>query len=415
MNRIGLLFLLWFHIAAGSDRQSEFQYHYQQAIEAYKSKNYPLMIRHLTSADSLRPNTFAVVYNLAAACALHGEVREAAYHLRRSFWLKADTAFASDSDFVALHSDVVWESLRVEVRALAEPVVETSRSFTLPDVSFHPEGITYDDSSQSFFVGSIRSGRIARIRNGVADMKWAEVSYSAMGMKVDASRKTLWIATTAMPELVGFHDSLRGRAEIVQIDISTGRVRQRYSAAGSHVFGDLVVLSDGNVFITDSEEPAIYRISGGSLQRWMTLPQAWNLQGITATPDDRYLFVADYISGMYRIDVSTRRVDAVVCQPHAVLRGIDGLYYRNRSLIAIHNGTQPFRITQLHFDPTGLRFDGVDILARGGPDLNEPTHGVVVGHRFFFIANSPWGAYDATGRWNPDRAQVPLIMSVEFK
>lgn len=100
--------MMWFLVFAclgfgdGPSRNEFFQASYRAAVQAYQQKNYPEMIRHLIAADSVRPNTHGVVYNLAAAYALNGQNDEALHHLRLALWLNADTGYVTDDDFQSL-------------------------------------------------------------------------------------------------------------------------------------------------------------------------------------------------------------------------------------------------------------------------------------------------------------------------
>lgn len=398
----------------GADRNAIFQQHYRAAMQSYQKKDYPSMIRHLSAADSMRPNTHVVVYNLAAAYALNGRVEEAFHHLGRSLWLNADSGYAKDEDLTALKNSKDLEDLLQRSRFFYTREFHASEAFRLGDSTFHPEGIAFDPVSGAFFTGSIRRGAIAKIENGKVDPNWIQVPYSAMGMRVDAERRTLWIGTTAMPEFSGYHDSLKGRAAVVAVNIENGQVEKTYTVEGHHVFGDLCVGPDGDAYVSDSEEPNIYRIFNGQMRLWHRIDAAWNLQGIDVTPDGRTLFIADYISGIYRIEIATRKTQRILCEPMTALRGIDGLRLQGHSLIAIHNGVRPFRITRLVLDETGLRIGRIDFIARAASELNEPTLGTVAGNEFYFIANSPWGAYDKNG-FHPEKAVPPVVYKVSLK
>ena len=70
--------------------------------------------------------------------------------------------------------------------------------------------------------------------------------------------------------------------------------------------------------------------------------------------------------------------------------GIDGLYRVDATLHAVQNGTMPNRLLRLLLDGPMARILGADVLDRGTPVLDEPTHGVIVGDAFYFIARSGW-------------------------
>jgi hypothetical protein len=65
--------------------------------------------------------------------------------------------------------------------------------------------------------------------------------------------------------------------------------------------------------------------------------------------------------------------------------------------IAVQNGTNPERVVQFSTDSatTGIRAE--NLIERATPTLGDPTHGVIVGDTFYYIANSGWDALNADG------------------
>jgi hypothetical protein len=45
-----------------------------------------------------------------------------------------------------------------------------------------------------------------------------------------------------------------------------------------------------------------------------------------------------------------------------------------------------------------------DIIERSTPTLGDPTHGVIVGDAFYYIANSGWNVLDDSGKLKPGMA-----------
>jgi hypothetical protein len=112
--------------------------------------------------------------------------------------------------------------------------------------------------------------------------------------------------------------------------------------------------------------------------------------------DQKLLYVPDYVAGIARVRLSDGNVEWLSSKSPVALDGIDGLYTRDNRLIAIQNGTSPERIVSLHLSaPT--KVDGCEVLEANWADLGDPTHGVVVGDDFYFIANSGWDRVDRNG------------------
>jgi hypothetical protein len=79
------------------------------------------------------------------------------------------------------------------------------------------------------------------------------------------------------------------------------------------------------------------------------------------------------------------------------LSGIDGLYLAGNLLLVTQNGASPERVVRFTLNDAKTSILSEDILERATPTLGDPTHGVVVGNYFYYIANSGWNALDDHG------------------
>ena len=178
--------------------------------------------------------------------------------------------------------------------------------------------------------------------------------------------------------------------------------------------GDLIIAPDGQILATSSSpsEPAIYVVNetSGTLDPWLVLPQMISLQGVTANPATNVLYVADYREGILKIDLATKTFLTIANQTDHPLKGIDGLYFAENGLIAIHNGLQPNRIVRYELNPSGDAITAFRYLDKALPAFGEPTLGTVVGNDLIYIANSPWGAYDREKALLPEKVSPPILM-----
>jgi hypothetical protein len=110
------------------------------------------------------------------------------------------------------------------------------------------------------------------------------------------------------------------------------------------------------------------------------------------------VYVADYAYGLLRVDAESGVVDRVGDAPHSTSLGIDGLAADGNALIAVQNGVSPARVMRFDLDASGTAITRAELLDRNFAVADEPTGGVVVGDRFFYIANSQWEKYDDGGR-----------------
>ncbi|MBL7961244.1 hypothetical protein JNL27_13505 [bacterium] len=418
-----LLFIIFVFLAANCDAQTPqefFQSKYREGVKAYESKDYLAFVRAMQSADSVRPNTYSILYNIAGGQALAGQSDAALMSLRKAVWINVSKQFMNDSDFVSIWNSPGMKDVFALIDSINKPVSMTDAGFTLEDNSFHPEGIAYDAKTKRFFIGSIRQRTIAvRDEKGTVNtsfFKKTDRLFCVMGMKVDSKRRALWVATSVMPEMIGYADSLQGKAAVARFNIDSGDLEKIYSIDGEHVFGDLVIHSSGDVYISDSGEPSLYKISSkdDQLKLWLTFPTAWNLQGLDFSSDGNTLFVADYISGLYRVTLKTQTIGKIGFDTPNALRGIDGLYFYKNSLLALQNGTNPLRACRYYLNNDQTRITKMEFVEKATDNLGEPTLGVVSGDTFYFIANSPWGAYDRKHQFDASKAQKPVVRKYEM-
>ena len=100
--------------------------------------------------------------------------------------------------------------------------------------------------------------------------------------------------------------------------------------------------------------------------------------------------------------------------PGTTLLGIDGLSFHNGALIGIQNGIRPYRVVRLPLDATASRIKAVEVLESNHPLFDEPTTGVVIGDRYFFIANSHWPSF-AEGTTPKHAVSAPLLMVLPLR
>jgi hypothetical protein len=70
---------------------------------------------------------------------------------------------------------------------------------------------------------------------------------------------------------------------------------------------------------------------------------------------------------------------------------------QSERLIATQNGTSPERVVTFAMDTARQQVVSEKIIERATPTLGDPTHGVVVGEDFYYIANAGWDVIDEHG------------------
>jgi Cu-Zn family superoxide dismutase len=189
-------------------------------------------------------------------------------------------------------------------------------SYTLPGEQVFPEGIAYQAQSGDFFVGSTTDGTVYR-GNTANEGEEAEVFLepgsdgreTAVGMKLDAAGR-LFIA-----------GGDTGR--IFVYDSTSGDIVETLDTPESEMtfINDIAVVPNGDAYFTDSMRPALFRVpvsadgGVGEPEEWLDLEgtpvdgEGFNLNGIAATQDGRYLITVQSNTGnLYRIDTGSREI-----------------------------------------------------------------------------------------------------------
>ncbi|GAB4230947.1 MAG: hypothetical protein Tsb0034_03050 [Ekhidna sp.] len=385
---------------------------YQAGTEAYKEKNYELFRDKMFTIDSLRPNYPVVVYNLAAGYALNGQLDLAINKLVNYTLMDATKDFAADSDFVnVINSDRYSDVTNLQKKLTKEVSVKQAYNLSLQEI--HPESITYSKQTKSYYIGGVRDGRIWKYTDNSEPevfISSPDSSWAVMGLEISTDGKSLWACTSSMNNYSKYTESEAGYASVLQFDLKTGKLLNTFVEKGGHNFGDLIISKKGDIYISDGLANKLYWIKNGSdeLKVFVDLSEtAFNLQGLTFSKDQKSIYISDYIDGIIKLDLDSRDAKKLkVKHPEVLLKGIDGLYLDNGSLLALHNGTTPNRVMKYKLG-TNDDIIEAEIVAQGGI-LGEPTQGVYVGNKFCFIANSPWAAYDREGNFNPPAEKIIL-------
>jgi hypothetical protein len=388
------------------------------AQEAGKAGHSQAALDLWLQAHALRPQHGGIVFELAAAYAAAGRLQDA------TEWLKvvAEMGFAFRTDdreeLRACREEKACGDALAALDRNRQPKATSTVAFTLALPRLVPEGLAYDASRDTFFVSSVRQRSILRIDASRQPHPFADRSaglWAALGLAVDAPRHRLWVATAAMAEMADALPADEGRSALVALDLATGRALARYElpAGRPHVLGDVIVAPNGDVFTTDSTSPALYRLpaNGRALEVMAAGEPFVSLQGLALSADGKRIFVADYAKGIFVVDLESRRVRLLDAPLTAGILGIDGLYRVGESLIGVQNGSAPPRLLRLAVE--GERITSVEVVDAGHPSAPDPTLGVVVGNRFFYIGNSQWESARPGGQMDPAvKAEDPVILEV---
>lgn len=410
--------LLWGVFSQQGFSQTYVDY-YNQSIEAYKSEDYKRFLQAIRKADSLRPNHPVILYNLANGYTFNNEYQKAVETLRYRSHFYAARDFNQDEDLKVLKGEKEWADLVENLNEWNEPYCESELVFEFSKPGFHPEGVSYNKEKGELYFSDVHKGMIYK-----SDVKKGELIplidlkdhgyWSALGVKVDPlNADHLWVTTTALPNFMNFREKDEGKSAVLLFNIHTGDLLKAYQTNdGYRNFGEISITKKGTVYVTDSgPDPIIFRIDkqDGVLVENFTHEQWWNLQGLAESENGKWLYVSDYVTGIYKIDLHTKQIDPVL-KENEWLRGGDGIYLKDNKLIVLQNGSLPKRVATIELDWQGLgKLETLRFPHQADKNLEEPTMGAWVEDDFYYIGNSPWGYYDENYRAKEDEWPSLLV------
>ncbi len=415
MNK-GFLFLLFFVVTILAFAQNNLQTYISQAREAYKANDYKRFYDMILEANKLHPYHQGILYQSGLAAALNNKPEEAISFLKKAINAKADFDL-NNPDLASLQTIPSFQKLKELQGELQKKIISSDTAFIVKDRTAHIESIAAGESKGNFYLGSIHKRKIIHV---TSDGKATDFTApgqdgltSVFGIKIDRKKNILWACSSPMSEMENY-DSI-AISGVFKYDLKTKKLLAKYSPAEKreYVFGDLTLDPQGNVFVSDSKNNIIFALNekSGTLDEYFTSLDFWNLQGVTFSDDGSTLFIADYIKGIFKLDVKTKKLTFLNASFDASLKSVDGLTYYKNSLIAIQNAIFPMRVTQYQLNKTGDALINYRIIDRAHPAFNEPTIGCLVGNEFYYVANSLWSGYTKNGQQKPeDELQDVVIL-----
>lgn len=363
-----------------------------QAINAAEKKDYAAAADALEKALQIAPDAH-IMMRLAAVRTQQGDKREAIAILDRVADLNLGYDPDQDPAFAPLRDEPSYKAVLVKVAA-GDPVrVRSEIAHVIPDPRFIPEGLAYNPSTQSLYVGSLNKQKIVRIeRSGkISDFVPPRGGgiWNVLGMKVDSKRNLLWAASAASARF----GQDNGAAGLFAFDVATGKLAKKYvvdAKTGPHLFNDFDFAPNGDVYVTDSMRGTIYRVArdGNAAEAILPPDTFWYPNGLIVTPDGGKLLVASDTAGISIVDLRTKAISSLVHPSDISTEGIDGMYLRGRSIIAVQNGLGPGRIIRYQLSPALDRVEKAEVLESRNPKFKIPTTGAIAGGQFYFIANA---------------------------
>lgn len=220
----------------------------------------------------------------------------------------------------------------------------------------YPEGIAWSPRAGAFLVSSLRGGQLGLV---YPDGRYRRFStgkglITTSGMLVDTERNRVLVCNEDVGVSLHSAPGTRNRvAQVLEFNLDTGALQQTYDLSslsrGPTLANDLALDAQGNIYVTDSFQPQIYKIDRATRQvsilvraaRLMPAdaPAAAQgtqpyLNGIVYHPDG-YLIAADYTRGLlWKVTLDNTPAISEIRLPQR-LKGPDGLRLKTANELVI--------------------------------------------------------------------------------
>jgi len=313
-----------------------------------------------------------------------------------------------DKAFVALHDLPAYKSILEHFRQNKTAVARSELAFTLTDSGLIPEDIDFDRESKTFLVTSVLEKKIVRMTSSGQASAFASSpsGWPMLAIKVDAKHNRVWATEVALDGFTAAPKSDWGRSAVLCFDLRTAKLLNRIEGPLHSALGDMV-LAEGVPIVSDGRG-GVYRVEDGHLVL-VDGKDFISPQTPAVLPGGNLVAVPDYVRGIGILDLRTAHVQWLNedGRVKVALNGVDGLYYVDGSLILTQNGASPERVVRMKLDGSRTKVVSEEMIERGTAALGDPTHGVVVGDWFYYIANSGWNVLDEHGDVNAGERLSP--------
>jgi hypothetical protein len=382
-----------------------------EARAAHDKRDWPAFLAASRRLVELAPRSTRAQYNLACAAARTGAAAEALRLLDRLARMGVFMDAATDEDLASLRGNPAFEATVARLRALQEPLVASTVAVRLDQTDLLTEAVAHDPKTGAFFVSAVHRRKVVRIdaAGRAADFvpEAHEGLTSAVGLALDPARRSLFVSTAGQALMHGFKPEDEGRSEVREYGIDDGKLRRRIAPpegiAGAQA-SDLALGPDGTLYGSDPSSGRVYAASPDATRFRVLVDRGpiASAQGLTLSDDGRWLFVADYLQGIVRVDPKTGAAVLLPIPENVAAGGIDGLLFVRGSLVGIRNGLRPHAILRIALSPDLDRVASVTALERAVPEWDEPTLGTLAGRDLVYVSTSQYERFGKDGAPGPD-------------
>ncbi|NAS30776.1 hypothetical protein GTQ40_07325 [Flavobacteriaceae bacterium R38] len=382
---------------------------YQKSVEAYKNKDYNNFKTYNLKALELHPSHPTILFNLAASYALNNEKEKAYNALNKLISWNADLKFDEEEDFENLLKDTdKLDNLKSVVIKYATKIENSSLYFETQN-KYHLEDFVLKDDFA--YLTDVRNGIV--LKYDIKNKKAKELNQlpgAAMAV-IDGGKNVVWVSVAMLPQYHDYSEEKGNEGIIYKMNTSDGTILSTVQLQKKAVIGSMILAEDNKIYATNSSTPELLVINtnNNEIEKIIPIKEAFNLQGVTISEDGKYVYIADYIKGIVRINLNDYDDRIWLRSDDYLLKGIDGLtFINNTTLIAVQNSSTPKKVIKIIHDVQQVK--SISLLDNALDQLGEPTNGKFYENLgYLYIANSQWPFYNRENQPIEDKWEAQTI------
>lgn len=247
----------------------------------------------------------------------------------------------------ALLLSISGSAFGIEPRAFNADNLE---SIIINKPALYPEGIDYNPDTDKFIVGSFRDGGVYEIDLGgnhhqlVNDKRLNSV----LAVRVDAKRNRLLVVNSDIGSSINSYiEGPKKLASLGIYELATGKNIDFINLGkllpdANHLANGMTLDSAGNVYVTDSFSPVIYKIDVNGhasifLESDRFLGKGINLNGIVFHPDGYLIAVKKGEGVLFKIPLNDPQKFSLIKSNRKFIGGDGLVLVNNKQLIVIAN------------------------------------------------------------------------------
>jgi sugar lactone lactonase YvrE len=231
-------------------------------------------------------------------------------------------------------------------------VVSQAQNIEFKETELYPEGTAYSKKQNTFFVSSLHYGKIGKVdtKGNYTEFVNDDELISTIGILADEKRNSLYVCISDPGVSVKTNAATQMKlAKVAAYDLTTGKRKfiadlGALNKDGGNFANDVTVDHAGNLYVTNSASPIIYKITQAGKASVFATSDMWkgegfNLNGIVYTKDGYLLTAQSNTGSIYKVSIANpKNITKIKTNP---IVGADGLILsKANELLVISNSSQ---------------------------------------------------------------------------